>query len=198
MPDAKRRTGQRLWRRHVSRNDELNTEKQHRGDASSPSRPIWAPWRIEYILAPKDGECFICRKAQARELDAENQVVARGEHVLVLMNNYPYNPGHLLFAPYRHVDDLDLLTAAEREELMALLVHGEKVLKKVMSPQGFNAGCNLGEVAGAGLKDHVHWHLVPRWGGDTNFMPVIGDVRCVPEALAATCTVLREHWHDVE
>jgi ATP adenylyltransferase len=157
-------------------------------------RPLWAPWRMQYILGPKDGACFLCHKGQTGQDDAANHVIARGREVYVLLNDFPYNPGHLLLAPYRHVDDLDGLTTGERGELLELLVQAERVLKAVMNPQGFNMGCNLGEVAGAGVKDHVHWHLVPRWGGDTNYMPVIGDVRCVPEALDATCRLLRDAW----
>jgi len=160
----------------------------------SAQRPIWAPWRIAYILGPKDGDCFLCAKAGADASDAANHVIARGRLAYVLLNTYPYNPGHLLIAPFRHIDDIDLLTLEERAEMMDLLVRGQQLLKRVMAPEGFNIGCNLGKVAGAGLKDHVHWHLVPRWNGDTNFMPVIGDVRCVPEALDATCLHLREHW----
>lgn len=163
------------------------------------ARPIWAPWRLEYILAPRDGECFICDKAEesAEDLtdhDLANRVIARGESAYVLLNTYPYNPGHLLVAPYRHLATLGELSADERAEIMGLMATCEEVLQATMQPDGFNFGCNQGGAAGAGLKDHLHWHVVPRWNGDTNFMPVIGQTGCVPQAMDDTCHLLRKHW----
>lgn len=158
------------------------------------SRPLWAPWRIEFIKRPKPDICFLCEKGQAGAADAENLVIARGEGIYVLVNTYPYNSGHLLISPYRHVPDLADLTAAELTEMMTLTIKAKAVMSAVMRPDGFNFGFNLGAAAGAGVPGHVHGHLVPRWIGDTNFMPVIGDTRVVPQALRETAEMLRHAW----
>jgi len=160
---------------------------------STANRPLWAPWRIEYIRGPKPGGCFFCEKAARRD-DVADHVLARGEHAFVLLNDFPYNSGHLMVAPYRHLGDLAELTPAERAEIMELLVQAERLLQRVMRPQGFNIGFNLGLSAGAGVADHVHGHVVPRWNGDTNFMPVLGNARVVPESLDATAAILRQAW----
>ena len=146
---------------------------------------IWAPWRIEYILSEKDKECIFCYKPK-QDIDKENLLLFRGKHNLIMMNLYPYNPGHLMVAPYRHVQSLEVLDDEEMLEHFRLVDRCVSVLREVMNPQGFNIGLNLGRVAGAGIEDHIHTHVVPRWNGDTNFMPVISDTRAVPEALAAT------------
>lgn len=143
---------------------------------------LWAPWRIEYILSPKDGVCFLCAMFRENE-DVKNRLLWRGPTCAVVMNRYPYTGGHLMVCPYRHVAELADLTREERIELMDLTERCVRVLKQVMNPQGFNIGFNLGAAAGAGLKDHLHQHIVPRWIGDTNLMPVIGGVSVVPEAL---------------
>lgn len=143
---------------------------------------IWAPWRIEYILAPKDGECFLCRKF-AEQDDAKNHVLYRGPTCAVVMNRYPYTGGHLMVCPYRHVAELSDLTREERIELMDLTAKSLDVLRAVMRPDGFNVGFNIGQAAGAGLRDHLHQHIVPRWVGDTNIMPVLANVTVVPQAL---------------
>ncbi len=145
-------------------------------------KPLWAPWRIEYILGEKSGECFLCR-AFKEDQDRENLVLKRAKTCVVVMNRFPYNNGHLMIAPLRHIDAIERLTPEEQRELMALTARSVEILKQVMNPQGFNIGLNLGEAAGAGLKDHLHQHIVPRWAGDTNFMPVLGDVRVIPQAL---------------
>jgi len=171
-----------------------------RTDASpdvSGQRPLWAPWRIQYIRGPKTGECFFCGKAGAPERDAANHVIARGRHCFVLLNEFPYNSGHLMIAPYRHVADLDALTPEEFADILDLTVRSEQMLKKLMHPDGFNFGFNIGAAAGAGVKDHVHGHLVPRWVGDTNFMPVLGDTRVIPEALTETTRALRATWAEL-
>ena len=155
-------------------------------------RPLWAPWRIEYIRGPKTGSCFLCQKA-ASEAPGDH-VVHRGRQCYVLLNDFPYNSGHLLVAPYRHVADLVDLDAETRDELMALMVTGTAVLRRLMAPSGFNLGFNLGEAAGAGLAEHVHGHVVPRWAGDTNFMSVLSETRVVPEALEATAAMVRAAW----
>lgn len=155
-------------------------------------RPLWAPWRIEYIRGPKSGTCFLCDKSGCDS--PADHVVYRGRSCYVLLNDFPYNSGHLLVAPYRHVAGLAELTAAERNELMALMVQSTQVLERLMGPKGFNLGFNLGEAAGAGLAEHVHGHVVPRWVGDTNFMSVVADTRVVPEALDATAELIRVAW----
>ncbi len=143
---------------------------------------IWAPWRIEYILGPRDGECFLCKKFAASD-DRVNHVLFRGPSCAVVMNRFPYTGGHLMVCPYRHIAELGELTRDERVELMDLTERCIAILRAVMKPHGFNIGYNLGEAAGAGLKDHLHQHIVPRWIGDTNLMPVLADVTVVPQAL---------------
>jgi ATP adenylyltransferase len=155
------------------------------------TRPLWAPWRIEYIRAEKEGECFLCRMFQ-ENADRENLLLFRGKTCAVLLNRYPYNSGHLMVAPFRHVAEPGDLTAEENQELAKLTALSIKVLRKAMNPQGFNIGINIGEPAGAGLKDHLHQHIVPRWTGDTNFMPVLGGPRVMPEALTATFDLLND------
>jgi ATP adenylyltransferase len=158
-------------------------------------RLLWAPWRIEYIRGIRDDECFLCGKAQGEgAADEDDLVVARGVESFLVMNAYPYNSGHILVAPYRHVADLSDLSESEIDEIMKLILHAKKLLVRLMRPDGFNFGFNLGAAAGAGVKSHVHGHLVPRWVGDTNFMPVIDNTRVVPEALAETARVLRQAW----
>lgn len=152
---------------------------------------IFAPWRIEYIRAPKGEGCFLCELPK-EDRDEENLILYRGKTCFVIMNNYPYNPGHLMIAPYRHVGELESLSQEELLEIMALAQKMVSLLKGVMRPEGFNLGFNLGKVAGAGVEDHIHLHVVPRWGGDTNFMPVIADVKVVPQAVRETYKALKE------
>ena len=126
--------------------------------------------------------------------DDEGLVVARGDAAYAVLNLYPYNPGHLLLVPYRHVADFCELSADEAAEISALTRDGIRALRAVSSPQGFNVGLNLGSVAGAGIAEHLHQHVVPRWGGDTNFMPVVGQTRVLPQLLADTRSLLAEAW----
>ena len=156
---------------------------------------IWAPWRIQYILGPKDKGCFLC-DAFKDDKDRERLVVRRYVHNALVLNRYPYNPGHLMIAPYRHVDSLAAMTPGERAEMMELSSSCVETLKRVMNPQGFNIGINLGDVAGAGLKDHIHLHIVPRWNGDTNFMPVLGQTRVIPQALDDVWLQLHEAFRN--
>ncbi len=146
---------------------------------------LWAPWRMQYISGEKEEGCIFCKKS-AEDRDKENYILYRGKKNLIMLNAYPYNPGHLMVAPYRHVGSVELLEDDELAEHSRLVSRCVAVLRKVMGPDGLNAGMNLGKVAGAGIDDHVHSHVVPRWGGDTNFMPVIGDTRVLPEALDQT------------
>ncbi len=159
-------------------------------------KPIWAPWRMEYILdesrhcaGPSD--CVFCIGAD-RAGDADRLVLHRGEHLFVIMNRFPYNNGHLLVAPYRHVADLCELTPAENRETTETICLCREVLGETVFPQGMNIGLNLGAAAGAGIADHLHWHLVPRWQGDTNFMPVLGETRVIPQHLATTYELLSD------
>jgi ATP adenylyltransferase len=164
------------------------------GQAGAPGRPLWAPWRIEYILGPRGGGCFFCRKGESPEEDEANHVLARGRSCFVLMNDYPYNSGHIMVAPYRHVGDIQLLSPEERAELMELTAVAQDVLRQTMRPDGFNFGINIGDAGGAGVREHLHAHLVPRWVGDTNFMAVLADTRVVPDALVRTAALLRDAW----
>ena len=151
---------------------------------------IWAPWRMEYIRMEKPEGCILCEKP-ARNCDEEDYILHRGGKNFVIMNTYPYNPGHLLIAPYRHLGSLDELDDEERNEHFALVCRCLELLREKFHPDGFNVGINMGKVAGAGIDSHVHTHVVPRWQGDVNFMPVISDVRVVPEALAETFEKLK-------
>ena len=154
---------------------------------------IWAPWRIEYIRQDKSAGCILCEKP-AEENDVQNYILYRGERNLVIMNSYPYNPGHLLVTPYRHVATLEELTDEELGEHFSIVRQGIGVLRRVFDPAGFNVGINIGKVAGAGIDGHIHTHIVPRWPGDTNFTTTVADVRVVPEALAATYAQLRAEF----
>ena len=145
-------------------------------------KTIWAPWRIEYILSDKDEGCFLC-KLFAEDNDRDNLLLKRGKTCAVVMNRYPYTGGHLMITPYRHLEHLKDMTPEERLEMTDLTIEAVEILKAELNPDGLNLGYNLGAAAGAGLKDHVHQHIVPRWIGDTNFMPVISDARVMPQAL---------------
>lgn len=145
-------------------------------------KDLWSPWRIEYVLQKKPKGCIFCTKCQ-ENLDEENLILFRGEHNFVILNRYPYNNGHLMVVPYRHVNMLNDLTPDEQVEMMQLVSLSIQVLTESMHPDGFNVGMNLGASAGAGIKDHIHMHVVPRWTGDTNFMPVLSDTRVIVEAL---------------
>ncbi len=156
-------------------------------------RRLWAPWRLEYIQNADDQPaCVFCRGAQAS--DEDGLVVYRGSRAVVLLNKFPYASGHLMVAPLRHTGALASLDDEEALEIHRLSVTALAVLDAEMSPQGFNLGWNLGRIAGAGVVDHVHLHVVPRWAGDTNFMPVLADVKVMPETLEATRAKLAEAW----
>jgi ATP adenylyltransferase len=156
-------------------------------------RQLWAPWRLEYIQAADEQEgCFLCEARGAG--DDEAQVVRRGEHAFVVLNKYPYASGHLMVAPYRHEGEFGDLSLEEVAEIHTLAACGLGALAQTMRPQGFNLGWNLGRIAGAGVVDHVHLHVVPRWAGDTNFMPVLADVKVLPEVLEDTRRKVAEAW----
>src|SRR5437763_1229044 len=148
-------------------------------------RPLWAPWRIGYILAPKEGPCIFGEPDPAH-------AVERGSRCMTMLNAYPYAPGHVMVAPVRHVAELDALDDAELLELMQLAQHAIGAQREAMSPDGFNVGLNLGAVAGAGIAEHLHLHVVPRWQGDTNYMPLLADTHVIPQSLDATREALVE------
>lgn len=153
---------------------------------------LWAPWRIEYITGEqKETGCIFCTKPAAGD-DEGNLIVHRASGAFTMMNKFPYNNGHLLVSPYRHVSDICDLDPEENSLLMQEVCRAVQVLRQVMRAEGFNIGINLGTVAGAGFEDHVHYHIVPRWNGDTNIMPVLADIKVIPEHLLSTCRKLRE------
>jgi len=157
-------------------------------------RQLWAPWRLEYVQHADEGdECVFCRAARLPE-DEPELVVHRGELAFVLLNKFPYASGHLMVAPYRHGSAFDDLEDAEALETHRLAVEAIEALRAVFTPGGFNVGWNLGRVAGAGIVDHGHVHVVPRWSGDTNFMPVLGDIKVIPEHLLETRRKLADAW----
>ena len=154
---------------------------------------LHAPWRIQYILSPKPAPSDVSifsRIAQSND-DETHHVIARTRSSFALLNNYPYNGGHLMVLPYKQVADFADLTDDEMLDLMKLMRRCQTALTQVMKPAGFNIGVNLGRVAGAGIAEHLHIHVVPRWNGDTNFMPVLGQTTIVPQALAELATLLR-------
>jgi ATP adenylyltransferase len=157
------------------------------------TKQLWAPWRLGYIAQPdEETGCIFCRAAAGD--DEEWLVVHRGEHAFVILNKYPYASGHLLVASYRHVGEFADLTDAEALEVHRLAERGLAALAETYQPQGYNLGWNLGRIAGAGIVDHVHLHVVPRWAGDTNFMPVLADVKVLPEHLLETRRRLAAAW----
>jgi ATP adenylyltransferase len=151
-------------------------------------KPLWAPWRLEYVSNADDlDRCIFCEPE-------EELLIARGPSALVVLNKFPYSSGHLLVAPQRHIGDFGALTDEEALEIHRLAARGMDALRAEYAPHGFNLGWNIGRVAGAGIEDHVHLHVVPRWNGDTSFMPVLGDVKVLPEHLLETARRLRPHF----
>jgi ATP adenylyltransferase len=151
---------------------------------------LWSPWRSNYIESFKEeqsgGECIFCAAVEKNILDMNNLVIHKSEKTFVIMNLYPYNNGHLMIVPKRHVGSIEQITTQESHELMDEIILAEKVLQKIYSPHGFNIGANLGRAGGAGIEEHIHFHIVPRWNGDTNFMPAIGEVKVISQDLAET------------
>jgi ATP adenylyltransferase len=155
---------------------------------------LWAPWRMEYILSDKKGTgCVFC-PGDDRSGDKDRNILHVGPMSMVVMNKYPYNNGHLIVAPVIHVPDIGGLSNDENLDLILMVRSSMEILKKVMKPEGFNVGLNLGKVAGAGVEAHLHYHIVPRWSGDTNFMAVTGEVRVIPEHIKNTYDKLRPHF----
>jgi len=149
---------------------------------------MWAPWRMEYIKQPKeDSGCILCTKPrQSPDNDRDNLILYRGEHSFIIMNRYPYNNGHLMICPYLHTVDMADLDTDAVGEIWRLADQSVKIIRKAFRAEGFNIGINLGRTAGAGIDDHLHVHLVPRWNGDTNFMPVIGETKVISQGIFET------------
>lgn len=143
---------------------------------------IFAPWRYKYVSNPDSEDCIFCKAAKSKD-DRKSFVLFRGESSFVMMNIYPYNNGHIMIAPYKHTGNLQGLSENELLEISILLQKWQEVLKKAMKADGFNIGMNLGRIAGAGFEEHLHYHLVPRWSGDTNFMAVIGETKVIPMSI---------------
>ena len=146
---------------------------------------IWAPWRMGYILGNKQAGCVFCQALRANK-DAANHILCRSTKSALMLNLYPYTNGHMMVVPFLHTGELLDLDGETLADMMALTQQAVRLLREAMAPHGFNLGLNLGQAAGAGIQDHVHIHIVPRWENDTNFMPVLGDVRVIPESLDAT------------
>ncbi|MDT8441465.1 MAG: HIT domain-containing protein [Desulfuromonadales bacterium] len=154
-------------------------------------KKLWAPWRLEYVGKDDAGPCVFCLEDDPAQ-DAARRVLLRGRHSFVIMNRYPYSNGHLLVVPYRHLDMPADFTAEEVLEVHQLMVLCQSLLREACAAQGFNIGWNIGRVAGAGITDHLHLHVVPRWSGDTNYLPVLADVRVIPQHLDDTYALLKQ------
>lgn len=157
---------------------------------------MWAPWRMEYLTRNNEEGCIFCEKP-AESRDRENYLLYRGQTGYILLNLYPYSNGHLMVAPYQHVASLEGLEPGVLTELMLLVNLSLRVLRRALKPHGFNVGVNIGKAAGAGFVDHVHIHIVPRWQGDTNFMPLLAEARVIPELLDETYERLRVALHEL-
>ncbi len=159
---------------------------------------LWAPWRLRYIEEARSPQhCIFCEKPKEKR-DFENFILHRSKTCFTIMNIFPYANGHLMVAPYRHTPEFGELTDAETLDLFASLTQSMSILKRGLKPNGFNIGLNLGKVAGAGVEDHIHFHIVPRWLGDFNFMPVIGEVKVIPEHIETTFRKLKRELRQKE
>ena len=154
---------------------------------------LWAPWRENFILGRKEKGCIFCKRLQGKK-DAQNYILRRGQNCFVIMNLYPYNTGHLMVVPNRHVGKMDKLTEAESLELMTASARSVTALKRALKPQGFNLGMNLERTAGAGIADHLHIHVVPRWNGDANFMPVLAQTKVLSLSLKSVYNKLKKYF----
>ena len=165
-------------------------------------KQLWTPWRVAYIQGEKEAGCVFCKAADGAgdvskdEHQDDDLVLYRTNHSVVLLNRYPYSNGHILIAPNKHESALEALPLEVSNQMQGLINLSIKALKKAYNPDGFNIGMNLGSAAGAGIADHLHWHIVPRWNGDTNFMPVLGDTKVIPEHLTASLDALRPYFKE--
>ncbi|SVA13597.1 uncharacterized protein METZ01_LOCUS66451 [marine metagenome] len=157
---------------------------------------LWAPWRIEYIRSPKEDGCIFCIKSQETN-DRNNLVLYRGKEAFVLMNLYPYSNGHLMISPYQHTSETDDLSSACNSEIMDMANKSMSILSKTFNAEGFNFGANFGKAGGAGIEEHLHYHIVPRWTGDTNFMPVTGGTRVLVEGLQESWDLLKPKFNEI-
>ena len=158
---------------------------------------LWAPWRMEYILSnEKQPGCIFCTD-ETRENDEDRLILHVGKKTMVIMNKYPYSNGHLLVCPLRHCFGIDMLDDEERLALLSTVSSTVEIIKKTFKPEGFNVGLNLGKVAGAGVEEHLHFHIVPRWNGDVNFMTILGEVRIIPEHIRETYKKLRPYFENL-
>jgi len=156
-------------------------------------KPIWAPWRIDYILGEKEPGCIFCDKVKD-DRDRDNGILLRGRTAFVILNAYPYNPAHVMVCPYDHVDTLEQMSPEALREVMELTRLSEIAIRWAVRPDGFNVGINIGRAAGAGIEEHLHVHVLPRWGGDVNFMPAVAGVHVIPEALLVTYDKLKPEF----
>jgi ATP adenylyltransferase len=154
---------------------------------------IWAPWRVKYIRMKNPAGCIFCDKPKENN-DSGNYILYRGKLNFIILNSFPYNPGHLMIVPYRHIGQLEDLTADERCEHSEIVSRAVGALRQATDVENFNIGMNLGRVAGAGIADHIHTHIVPRWNGDNNFMPVIGETRVISDSLENIYIILKEKF----
>ncbi|MCM8803875.1 MAG: HIT domain-containing protein [Candidatus Omnitrophica bacterium] len=152
---------------------------------------LWAPWRMGYILKFKNKGCFLCEEIK---LPKSKFIVYKGNFSFIILNIFPYNNGHLMIAPMRHIKNLEELEDKEFIEITNLMKNSIKILKKILNPDGFNIGLNIGKISGAGLEDHIHIHIVPRWSGDTNFMPVISNTKVIPQSLNELSKILKKEF----
>lgn len=163
---------------------------------------LWSPWRSQYIDSfknnDKENDCVFCRMEDKEESDLSNLIVNKGPLTFTVLNLYPYNNGHLMIVPFRHTSDFLSLTNEEKEEIFFKMGCAYKALKEVLHPEGFNMGLNLGRVAGAGIHEHIHFHIVPRWNGDTNFMPVLGEVKVISQDLIETKKKLLDAYKQIK
>lgn len=160
-------------------------------------KTIWAPWRIKYILGEKPDYCIFCKAIEEKD-DAKNYILFRGKLSFAILNIYPYNNGHIMVAPYKHLSCLTELEQETSLEIQNLIQESIKILRSILNAEGFNLGMNLGKVSGAGVEDHIHTHIVPRWNGDTNFMPVIADTKVFPEYLNLTYDKLSSRFKEIK
>jgi len=157
---------------------------------------LWAPWRLEYIQGPEEGACIFCLGAESIA-DSDRLILVRRQFCYVMMNRYPYSNGHVMISPYKHLDDMAALGEGEVLEIHQLLIDSQAVLRVVCGAQGFNVGWNLGRTAGAGIANHIHMHIVPRWAGDSNFMPILAETRVIPQHIEKTYTLLAKAFSEL-
>ena len=156
-------------------------------------KQLWAPWRMEYVKSEKSDECIFCSLPKAND-DTKNYILHRGQSAFIIMNIFPYNSAHIMVSPFRHIGCLTSQNTEEIKEMNNMTRRSIEIFRAVINPEGFNVGYNIGKAAGAGYDEHIHCHIVPRWTGDTNFMPVLGETKVHPEHLKTTYKKLLPHF----